>query len=237
LFAAKDAVEQGHIKRAALLANTAMKHFVIPEIESIIDEGKAVSHKHISDKAAGVIAEPSKLKVKLETEHVDICYEPIIQSGGIYDLRPSAQSTNKHLHFGTIVMSLGASYRSYCSNIARTVLIDPSSEQEAVYNVLLEAHTAAIAALRPGAPVSAAMDAAVAVITQKKPELVSKLVKSLGFAMGMEFRDSAWLITSKNSRVVHPGMVFNVATGLQDLDREDAPDPESFKYAQLFVLI
>ena len=36
--------------------------------------------------------------------------------------------------------------------------------------------------------------------------------------MGMEFRDSTYLLSAKNSRALKAGMVFNLALGFQDLE-------------------
>ena len=63
--------------------------------------------------------------VQLTADLVESCYTPIIQSGGVYDLKPSAVSNDDQLHFGTIICSLGARYRHYCSNVARTYFVDP----------------------------------------------------------------------------------------------------------------
>ena len=57
---------------------------------------------------------------------VDICYSPIIQSGGNYQLKFSTVSSDERLHFGTIICCLGVRYKSYCSNIARTLFVEPS---------------------------------------------------------------------------------------------------------------
>lgn len=35
-------------------------------------------------------------------------------------------SDKNNLHFGAIVCSLGARYKSYCANIVRTLLVDPT---------------------------------------------------------------------------------------------------------------
>lgn len=58
-------------------------------------------------------------------DQADWCYPPIIQSGGKYDLRVSAQSNGDNLHEGTIIASMGIRFKSYCSNIARTYLTNP----------------------------------------------------------------------------------------------------------------
>ena len=45
---------------------------------------------------------------------------------------------------------LGLRYKSYCSNIARTLMVGPTQEMQANYALLLKAQDAAIAALRQG---------------------------------------------------------------------------------------
>jgi nucleosome binding factor SPN SPT16 subunit len=37
-------------------------------------------------------------------------------------------SDKNTLHFGAIICSLGAKYRHYCSNITRTLFVNPSDE-------------------------------------------------------------------------------------------------------------
>lgn len=36
--------------------------------------------------------------------------------------------------------------------------------------------------------------------------------------MGLEYRDSAYLLSPKNARQVKAGMIFNLAIGFSDLD-------------------
>ena len=57
---------------------------------------------------------------------LEICYSPIIQSGGQYMLKFSTVSSDERLHFGTIVCCLGVRYKSYCSNIVRTMFVEPT---------------------------------------------------------------------------------------------------------------
>ena len=40
-----------------------------------------------------------------------------------------------------------------------------------------------------------------------------KLPKSVGFGMGLEFRESTCLLNAKNAALAKPGMVFNVSVG------------------------
>lgn len=53
-------------------------------------------------------------------------HAPIVQSGGQYDLRVSAQSNDENLKPGVIIASLGVRYKSYCSSMGRTFLISPN---------------------------------------------------------------------------------------------------------------
>lgn len=63
--------------------------------------------------------------LQFETGFGDWCYSPIIQSGGNYDLKSSAQTDDARLKAGVILCSLGIRYKSYCSNVGRTFMIDP----------------------------------------------------------------------------------------------------------------
>ncbi|XP_021898747.1 FACT complex subunit SPT16 [Carica papaya] len=220
LFAVKDGTEILNVKKAAYLTYNVMNNVVVPTLESVIDEEKKVTHSHLMDEAEKAILDPSKAKVKLRAENVDICYPPIFQSGGEFDLRPSAASNDELLYYDSasvILCAVGARYKSYCSNIARTYLIDATSLQIKAYEALLKAHEAAINALKPGNKVSAAYQAAVAVVEKDVPNLLPNLTKSAGTGIGLEFRESGLNINAKNDRIVKPEMVFNVSLGFQNL--------------------
>lgn len=65
------------------------------------------------------------MQSKIDRGFSEWCYSPIIQSGGNYDLKSSAQSDDQRLKLGVILCSLGVRYKSYCSNVGRTFMIDP----------------------------------------------------------------------------------------------------------------
>jgi nucleosome binding factor SPN SPT16 subunit len=167
----------------------------------------------------------------LTAEIVESCYTPIIQSGGVYDLKPSAVSNDQNLHFGTIICALGARYKYYCSNVARTYFVDPKKDQEENYKVLLAVHDCVIKSLKPGVKLSEVYDTAVNFLKKKKPALVDSFVKSLGFGMGLEFRESALAITAKNTREIKAGMVFNICTGFKNLEIQSPKDPKKKIYS------
>lgn len=223
LFAVKDSVEITNVKKAAYLTSSVMKYFVVPKLEKIIDEEKKVAHSSLADDTEKVITEPAKIKVKLKAENVDICYPPIFQSGGQFDLKPSATSNDENLFYDStsvIICAMGSRYSNYCSNVARTFLIDANSLQSKAYKVLLKAHEAAIAALKPGKKAVDAYLAAVSVVENEGAEFAPHLTKSAGTGIGLEFRESSLSLNGKNDRILKTGMIFNVSLGFQNLLKE-----------------
>ncbi|XP_027108018.2 FACT complex subunit SPT16-like [Coffea arabica] len=235
LFAIKDEAEITNVKKAAYLTSSVMKHFVVPRLEKVIDEEKKVSHSSLMDDTEKVILEPAKIKVKLKAENVDICYPPIFQSGGEFDLKPSAASNDSNLYYDStsvIICAIGARYNSYCSNVARTFLIDANPVQKKAYAVLVKAQGAAIAALKPGSKAGDAYQAAVAVVEKEAAELAPSLTKSAGTGIGLEFRESGHNLNGKNEKILKAGMVFNVSLGFQNLQTE-TKNPKTQKFSLL----
>ena len=79
-------------------------------------------------------------------------FDPIVASGPNGSM-PHAVPTDRALRSGEFVtMDFGCVYRGYCSDMTRTVCIGrPTEEMELVYDTVLRAQLAGIAAARPGA--------------------------------------------------------------------------------------
>ncbi|KDP40616.1 hypothetical protein JCGZ_24615 [Jatropha curcas] len=235
LLAMKDADEILNVKKAAYLTVNVLTNVVVPNLENVIDEEKKVTHSSLMDIAEKAIMDPAKAKAKLRAENCDICYPPIFQSGGEFDLRPSAASNDEYLYYdpaSIIIVSIGARYNNYCSNLARTFLIDANQKQSKAYEVLLKAHEAAIGALKPGNKIRAVYQAALSVVEKEAPELVPNLTKSAGTGIGLEFRESGLNLNAKNDRVLEPNMVFNVSLGFQNLQNQ-TNNPKTQKFSLL----
>jgi nucleosome binding factor SPN SPT16 subunit len=220
LFAMKDTSEITCVKKASYLTSSVMKNFVVPKLEKVIDEERKVTHSSLMDETEKAILDPLKVKVKLKAENVDICYPPVFQSGGKFDLKPGASSNDDYLYYDSasvIICAIGARYGNYCSNMARTFLIDATPAQSKAYETLMKAHEAALEALKPGNRMSAVYQAAVDVIEKNAPELLRNLTKSAGTGIGLEFRESGLNLNPKNDRIIKAGMVFNVSLGLLNL--------------------
>ncbi|KAK0558311.1 FACT complex subunit spt16 [Tilletia horrida] len=171
-----------------------------------------------------------------ELNMADWCYHPIIQSGGNFDLSVGASSDSNRLEGadgGVVMAAMGLKYKSYCSNMGRTWLIDGHKTQTRTLGILLDLHNEiATKLLRPGQTGKDIYEAAVKFLEAKDKSLVPKLTKTLGYAMGIEFRDSAYLISAKGGRVIQPNMIYCISIGLADLDD---PKKSGKKYALSFI--
>jgi nucleosome binding factor SPN SPT16 subunit len=179
ILAAKDATEQKNMRRAAKITSEVFENILIDRVEDIIDKGKPIKQSELASEIEKKILSGTIVK----NEPIDRCYTPIIQSGGEYDLRPNAFSTDNALTFDTIICSLGIRYRNYCSNIARTLIINQTPEQEANYDFLCTLQEAAIAAMLPGSRLSDVHQAITSFVAEKRPDLSEHLAKNCGFGV------------------------------------------------------
>lgn len=167
----------------------------------------------------------------VDTSQLEMCYPPIIQSGGNYGLKFSVTSDRNYLHFGAIVCSLGARYKSYCSNISRTLLVNPSDTVQENYNFVLNLEEEILKKLVPGTKLSEVYETGVEFAKKEKPDLFDRLVKTFGFAIGIEFRESSLMIGPKCNAVARKNMIFNVCVGLSGLTNKAASEKEGKVYA------
>ncbi|KAI9023316.1 FACT complex subunit-domain-containing protein [Hyaloraphidium curvatum] len=235
ILAVKDEDALESIRMAAKLSGLVMEKFAIDRILDVIDKGDKVSHEKLSS-AIGAAIEGKDKKLKLpqeaDLEAVEECYSPFVQSGGVYDLKAAAKPTKDTLHAGTIVCSLGVRYKSFCSNIARTFMIDPNKNRVANYNFLLQLQDHLLKnVLKNDVPVKEVYDQAVAFIKQNRPELEQYFLKTCGFSMGAEMREAAYVLNNKVDRKLKTNMVFNLALGFQNIPEPTARDSKSKTYS------
>jgi nucleosome binding factor SPN SPT16 subunit len=207
-----------------------MKHGFAKRLEEIIEEETTLTHDELAGEIDKILEDPNKINLKLPESDVSACYYPIIQSGGNYDIRISAQSTTQTLKPDIIIASLGARYKMYCSNITRTFLVDPPKKVSETYELLLEMQEACLKQMKPGNQLKAVYKAAVAYLQESgREDLISHLPKVLGFSQGLDFRDATLSLSSKNGVTFKKGMTFCLSVGFQNLelsssDKEDTPD-------------
>ncbi|KAF8636567.1 hypothetical protein AX17_003378 [Amanita inopinata Kibby_2008] len=236
LMAVKDDEELKSAQTAAILTTTLLKYHVAPKLESILDREAKISHEMFSAQiearlgsGEGSSAKGPDMKVwdkgkglqDADWQLVEFCYPPIIISKASkagYDLRYTAQSSEDSIaHKGVLLVAFGLRYKSYSANVGRTFIVDPNPDQEAQYNLLLTLQTELLSFMKDGVSARDVYQFAFNYVKEKNPELERHLVKNIGFGMGIEFRDGAYLLSAKNSRILKKDMIFNLGLGFTDL--------------------
>lgn len=229
------------MRNAARACTGLMSEFFVEEMSGILDEEKKVTHKDLADKIDQKVDDAkffqnlkSKLKDDFDPSQLDWIYGPVVQSGGNYDLKLTAQSDNNTLHAGPIIAGLGLRYKSYSSIIARTYLVDPNEYQESNYRLLLNIHEAVLKDARDGVAVKDLYHKAIGILKSKKPDMEKHFLKSIGGGIGIETRDNTLTVNGKNSRILKDGMTLCISTGFTDIENP-APQDKKNKIYSLFI--
>jgi Xaa-Pro aminopeptidase len=173
-------------------------------------------------------------------------FPPIVASGPNATVLHYVTNDRRVAEGDLVLVDAGAEYGMYVSDISRTL---PASGrftpgQRALYEVVLEAEEAAIAAVRPGGTVAEVHDAAVRVLTEGMVALgllegpVDALIEQGGYRrfylhqtshwLGLDVHDVGQYRDAAGPVPLQPGMVLTVEPGLYI--RTDAADvPEEFR--------
>ncbi|SCU88361.1 LANO_0D01882g1_1 [Lachancea nothofagi CBS 11611] len=247
----KDEQEIGFLKVSSKGTDQFM-NLLSDEMVTAVDEELKITNAKLSDKIENKI-DDSKFLKKLSSELAPLCpqdekfdvnlldwaYSPIIQSGNKFDLKVSARSNNDQLHGnGCILASCGIRYKSYCSNVTRTFLIDPTEEMVSNYEFLLTVQDEVINNfLKVGQTPQQIYQATVEYVKSQKPHLTSCLTKNVGSLIGLEFRDSQFVLNAKNDqRKVAEGECFNISLGFNNLKDSKTGNSYAVQIADTILL-
>ena len=112
----------------------------------------------------------------------------------------------------TVLFDIGASFNRYFCDMTRTVFCGSvSDEQRRVYETVLQANLAGIAAIRPGEPLAQFDLAARRVI--ENAGYGKYFTHRLGHGIGIECHEAPY-VTSVNALAAREGMVFSVEPGI-----------------------
>ncbi|KAH6665916.1 FACT complex subunit SPT16 [Plectosphaerella plurivora] len=245
-FSVKDETELRAMRTASKACVALMTPYFLEEITEIVDSEKKVKHSALSDKVdkklddtkwwrAVELPNKTKLPSDLDPAQLDWVMGPTVQSGGKFDLRLGVESNDDNLHPGIIIAHMGLRYKSYCSSIARTYLMDPNKAQESTYKLLLNIHNMIIKEIRDGVAAKEIYAKALSVIRSKKPELEKSFLKNVGYGIGLENRDPTLLLNAKSSRILKDGMTLVVTTGFSDIANPQPQDKNSKTYAMVIT--
>jgi len=112
---------------------------------------------------------------------------------------------------GFVVCDFGVILAHYCSDRTRTVHVGrPSEDARQLYEAVLEAQQAGIAAVRPGVTVAAVDGAVRRVLRQRK--LARYFTHSTGHGLGLEIHEAPRLAAGQ-TQMLEPGMVITIEPG------------------------
>lgn len=136
-----------------------------------------------------------------------------IVAGGPRAALPHAGATDQPLGaHTTLLLDWGAKFQGYCSDLTRVLVAgDPPAKLAEIHAVALEAHTRAIAAIRPGAQLQA-VDA-IARDTIAQGGFGAYFGHGLGHGFGLQIHESPRLSPTANSEL-EVGMIVTVEPGI-----------------------
>jgi Xaa-Pro aminopeptidase len=183
---------------------------------------------------------PAMFEYEVEAEYLHefrrhnatVSYSPIV-GGGANGCTLHYVANDAELKAGELVLiDAGCEYDYYASDVTRTVPVSGrfSAEQRAVYEIVLEAQTAAIGKMRKGNHWNDPHDEAVRVITRSLRKLgllqgtLPKLIRDgayreffmhrTGHWLGMDVHDVGDYRVGEEWRLLEPGMVTTVEPGI-----------------------
>jgi Xaa-Pro aminopeptidase len=183
----------------------------------------------------------AELLHEFHRHNADISYHPIV-GGGANSCVLHYRDNNQKLNDGDLLLiDAGCEYQFYASDITRTFPVNGryTSEQRAVYEVVLAAQAAAFAEVYPGNHWNAPHDAAVRAITQglvklgllkgRLPQLIKDgaykayFMHRTGHWLGMDVHDVGDYKVDDEWRVFEPGMTLTVEPGVYIAAGSKAP--------------
>ncbi len=170
--AVKDKEEMGKIRAAAAIVDEVLPGFL------------ANLPANVTEKELGLA-----LREQIVTAGADrLSFEPVVAFGA-NAAAAHATSTNRCLHPGDIVLiDVGAQVDGYCSDITRTTIFGQlDSRFSEIYQVVLDAQQAALAAIQPGVAGSEVDKAARDVIAEAG--YGERFGHSLGHGVGLEVHE------------------------------------------------
>ena len=219
-----------------------MVPYFVEEMSNILDEEKKIKHSALANRVDSKIDDASfwkkvelpnksKLASDFDPQQLDWTVGPLIQSGGNFDLKASAQINDDILHPGVILATFGLRYKSYSSLIARTYLVDPNKSQESNYKLLHKVHNLVIKEIRDGVNCKDIYYKALNLVKSTKPDLEKHFLKNVGAGIGIETRDGSLVLNGKSTRTIKDGMTLNITTGFADIENPNAQDKKSKTYS------
>lgn len=137
----------------------------------------------------------------------------IIVASGLNSALPHATPTNRQIQVSEpIIIDMGCKINGYCSDFTRTVCLGPAdSKMREVYNIVLNAQSAAISGIETG--ISGARLDKLARTVIEQAGYGNKFTHSLGHGVGIAIHEFP-IISSTSTDMLSSGMVFTIEPGI-----------------------
>ncbi|MDR1999959.1 MAG: Xaa-Pro dipeptidase, partial [Zoogloeaceae bacterium] len=170
-------------------------------------------------------------------------YTSIVASGANACVLHYVNNDRRMQNGELLLIDAGCELDGYAADITRTIPVSGrySGPQRDIYQLVLAAQTAAIAAIKPGAHFMSAHEAAVKVLAQGVIDLkllagsVDGVIESESYKrfymhrtshwLGMDVHDAGEYKTGEHWRALAPGMVLTVEPGCYIRPADDIPVP------------
>jgi Xaa-Pro aminopeptidase len=192
----KDAGEIALMRESALLGCRLYEH-ILGFIAAGISETAVAAELEYAARLAGAEA---------------MSFDTIVASG-LRSALPHGHATGARLpRNGFLTLDFGVILNGYCSDMTRTVYLGRASETErGVYDAVLAAQEAAVAAVAPGATCGDVDEAARSVLRQAK--LDRWFTHSTGHGVGLEIHEGPRIAAAQQQKL-EPGMVITIEPGV-----------------------
>jgi Xaa-Pro aminopeptidase len=160
-----------------------------------------------------------ELEIAAELEHQarllgaeGMSFETIVAAGARSAMPHGRATAAKLPRRGFVVMDFGIIHKGYCSDMTRTVHLGaPTARERAVYDAVLEAQEAGVAAVTAGASCAEVDEAARGVL--REAGLAEAFSHSTGHGVGLEIHESPRIGAGETSRLL-AGMVITIEPGV-----------------------
>ncbi|EPE03114.1 fact complex subunit spt-16 [Ophiostoma piceae UAMH 11346] len=229
IFAVKDEAELRSMRTSSRACVALMTPYFLDEMSNVLDQEKKITHLKLAEQVEKMLdnrkfwktvelPNKSKLPAEFDPEQLDWVVGPIVQSGGKFDIKWQTEVNKDNLQPGIIIAAMGLRYKSYCSTIARTFLVDPHKAQESNYRLLSSVQSLVLKEIRDGIACKDIYAKAVSYVKSKKPELEKHFVRNIGYGIGLEGKDATLVLNAKNTRTLKDGMTLAITTGFSDIE-------------------
>jgi D-alanyl-D-alanine dipeptidase len=158
-----------------------------------------------------IMMDIQSLILKNGQEHMDFC----IVASGPNGAQPHHHTGDRIIQPGdAIVLDFGGTYKGYCSDMTRMVLVEGAPSDPLyteVYNIVHESNAAGHRQSRPGVTCESVDTAARQVIADNG--YGEFFVHRTGHGIGMETHEEPYIVAG-NSTILEPGMAYSIEPGI-----------------------